>query len=69
MNLEKLSKAVFKLNYRDKNSEDYVYFQILLYLSEYGSFTITELDKQIQYYKETQPKKSLKIERRKKKVK
>jgi hypothetical protein len=65
MNLEKLSKAVFKLNYTDKTSEDYVYFQILLYLSEYGSFTITELDKQIHYYKETQPKKSFKIERRK----
>lgn len=65
MNLEKLSKAVFKLNYTDKTSEDYVYFQILIHLFEYGSFTVTELDKQILYYKENQPKKSLRIERRK----
>ncbi len=65
MNIEKLSIAVFKLNYKDKTSEDYVYFQILSHLAEYGSFTVTELDKQIHYSKEKYPKKSLKIERRK----
>lgn len=65
MNIEKLSKTVFKLNHTDKTSEDYVYFQILNYLSEYGKFTITELDKKIHFYKETQPKKQFQIERRK----
>lgn len=65
MNLEKLSKSVFKLDYKDKSSEDYVYFQIITHLAEYGSFTITDLDKKILYSKEKQPKKILKIERRK----
>jgi len=65
MNIEKLSRSVFRLNYRDKFSEDYVYFQIINYLAEHGSFTITELDKQILFQKENQPKKTFNIERRK----
>ena len=65
MDIEKLSKSVFRLNYKDTSSQDYVYFQIIQYLSEYGSFTITELNKQILFQKENQPKKTFKIERRK----
>lgn len=65
MNIEELSRAVFRLNYRDKFSEDYVYFQIINYLAENGSFTISELDKQIFFKKENKPKKTFKIERRK----
>lgn len=66
MNLEKLSKEVFKLNFTDKTSEDYVYFQIIKYLAEFGSFTLTELDEKIIIYKKTNGKnKKSKIERRK----
>lgn len=64
MNLEKLSKEVFKLNYTDETSEDYVYFQIIKYLAEFGSFTLTELDNKIRLKKKSS-KKIVKIERRK----
>jgi len=65
MNIEELSKFVFKINYKDTSSQDYVYFQIINYLAEHGSFTATELDKQILFKKENQSKKTFKIGRRK----
>jgi hypothetical protein len=64
MNLKQLSQAVFKLNYTDETSEDYVYFQIITYLAEFGSFTLTELNKQI-LFKKKSSKKIFYIERRK----
>lgn len=64
--LEKLSRFVYKLNYTDTTSEDYVYYQIILHLAEKGSFTVTELDKKIKFYKKTKRgPKMIKIERRK----
>jgi len=65
MNIQELSKAVFRLNHTDKFSEDYVYFQIINYLAEHGTFTVSELDRKILYKKENNPTKILKIERRK----
>jgi len=65
MDIKKLSQSVFKLNYKDTISQDYVYFQIIQHLSEHGSFTITKLDKQILFKKENQPKKTFRIKRRK----
>lgn len=64
--LETLSKFVYRLNYTDTTSEDYVYYQIIIHLAGYGSFTVTELDKKIIIYKNTRDgKKKIKIERRK----
>jgi hypothetical protein len=64
--LEKLSRFVYKLNYTDKTSEDYVYYQIIKYLAEYGSFKITELDKKFNIEKQVNGKtKKIQIERRK----
>ena len=64
--LEALSRFVYKFNNDDRTSEDYVYFQIISYLAEHGSFTLMELNKKIKIEKET--KSGLKeylIERRK----
>lgn len=65
-NLEKLSRSVYKLNYTDKTSEDFVYYQILKYLAEYGSFTITNLDRKFHIIKQVNGiDKKIRIERRK----
>lgn len=56
MNLEQLSNAVFKLNYNDESSEDYIYFQIISHLAESGSFTLASLDKKIKFRKELSKK-------------
>lgn len=64
MNLEQLSKEVFKLNYTDKTSEDYVYFQIIQYMAEFGSFTLKDLDNKIKFKKKSS-KDFFYIERRK----
>jgi hypothetical protein len=64
--LENLSRFVYRLNRSDKTSEDYVYYQIIHYLAEYGSFTVTKLDNKIIIYKKINgKKKKIKIERRK----
>ena len=65
MNIEKLSKSVFRLNYENQSSEDYVYFQIINYLAEHGTFTVSELDKKIIFKKENESEKTFKIGRRK----
>lgn len=65
-NIEKLSRFVYKLSYTDKTSEDYVYYQIIKYLAEYGSFKITQLDKKFNIGKQDNGKiKQMNIERRK----
>lgn len=65
-NLEKLSRFVYKLNYADETSEDYVYYQIIKYLAEYGSFKTTQLDKKFNIEKQIDGKrKKIQIERRK----
>lgn len=65
MNIEELSKSVFRLSYKDTSSEDYVYFQILNYLAEHGTFTVSELDRKILFKKEPESEEIFKIERRK----
>lgn len=63
MDFEKLSKTVFPLN--TDLTEDYAYFQIISHLAQYGSFTITQLDRKIIFEKEKPSRKKHYIERRK----
>lgn len=65
-NLEKLSRFVYRLNYTDTTSEDYVYYQIIKHLAEHGSLIVTHLDRKIIIYKKSEnQEKKIKIERRK----